>query len=180
MFTLRCTAKALKRLGVDPSDNAPPSTTALGDWYANPFITRNHRLWLCVSAKSFLGMLIPMRDVQKDLGGHLPGVLAVHLAKLGVPIDLVEEEVDRMKEMTIAKTASRQLLGVMNEYAFMTKIHLQQPGQSPERVALLLAGGVVGPLKHRSPAEAARDLLFDARRRETMKVLKGGFEPESN
>ncbi len=113
MFTLRCTAKALKRLGVDPVDPAPSSTTTLGDWYVNPLITRNQRLWLCVSAKSFLGFLIPMREVQGDLGGNLPGALAVHLVKLGIPSDLVEEEIVRMKEVVFAKTASRQVLGAM-------------------------------------------------------------------
>jgi hypothetical protein len=171
MFTLRCTTKALKRLGVDPVDPAPASTTALGDWYVNPFLTRNHRLWLCVSAKSFLCLFLPMREVHGDLAGHLPGALAVHLAKLGIPFDLVEEEVERMKEVTFARTADRQVLGVMNEYAFMTKIHLQRMDQTPNRVSFLLADGVVGPLKERSPAGEARNLLLDARRRATFGVV---------
>lgn len=171
MFTLRCTSKALKRLGIEPTDPVPPSTTALGDWYVNPFITRNQRLWLCVSARSFLGLLIPMREVHGDLGRNLPGALAVHLVKLGIPFNLVEEEIRRMTEVAYGKTASRQVLGVMNEYAFMAKILFQRLGQNPGHVSLRLAETPVGPLKGHFPVDATRNLLFDARRRETISVV---------
>jgi len=51
--------------------------------------------------------------------------------------------------------------------------------QSPDRIAFLLADTPVGPLKYSHPAEAARNLLFDARRREKMMIVREGGQPES-
>jgi len=112
-----------------------------------------------------------MREVHGDLGGNLPGALAIHLVKLGIPFDLVEEEIGRMTEVAYGKTTSRQVLGVMNEYAFMAKILSQRLRQSPGHVSLRLAETPVGPLKEHFPVDATRNLLFDTRRRESIFVV---------
>ena len=49
MFTLRGTKKLLARLRMKPDVQAPPSTTRLGDWYADTLNLGRERLVLCVS-----------------------------------------------------------------------------------------------------------------------------------
>ncbi len=39
MATFRCTAKLLKRLGIDSPEVTPAPQNALGDWYANILFT---------------------------------------------------------------------------------------------------------------------------------------------
>jgi hypothetical protein len=48
MFTLRCTKKLLDRMRVKPDPLPPPSTTKLGDWYADTLNLGRERLVLCV------------------------------------------------------------------------------------------------------------------------------------
>jgi hypothetical protein len=48
MLVLRCTQKLLKRIG-PPVVDPPASTTALGDWYAQPLAVGRQRYVLLVS-----------------------------------------------------------------------------------------------------------------------------------
>jgi hypothetical protein len=59
----------------------------------------------------------------------------------------------------------------MTDFAFMAKIHLQRIGETPCQVNLRLSDTPVGPLKVHFPVDAARHLLFDARRRESMRIV---------
>jgi hypothetical protein len=54
LFTLRCTKKLLTRLKVKPDPRPPPSTTKLGDWYADVLNLGRERLVLCVSELTLL------------------------------------------------------------------------------------------------------------------------------
>ena len=83
MLVLRCTQKLLKRIG-SPIADPPASTTALGDWYAQPLAIGHQRYVLLISERSRLPVLMPGRDV-KHLAAHLPAALARVLAGLGVP-----------------------------------------------------------------------------------------------
>jgi len=48
-MTLRCTRKLLKTLRAPVAAEPTYASTVLGDWYANLYETRPHRLVLCLS-----------------------------------------------------------------------------------------------------------------------------------
>lgn len=56
MITIRCTQKLLRR--VHPTDEPRPSTTRLGDWYANLVFARPEQLVLCVSERTLLAVVV--------------------------------------------------------------------------------------------------------------------------
>ena len=59
MITLRCTKKLLDRMRVKPDMQPPPSTTKLGDWYADTLNMGRERLVLCVSELTLLPVVEP-------------------------------------------------------------------------------------------------------------------------
>jgi Plasmid pRiA4b ORF-3-like protein len=65
MLVLRCTRKLLERVG-PPGVAAAPSTTALGDWYAQPVSVGRQRFILLASEHSRLAVLMPGRDAMRE------------------------------------------------------------------------------------------------------------------
>lgn len=102
---------------VDPEPDPPASTTILGDWYANLLYVGKQQLILCVSDKTLLPVVVPAADA-KLLPRRLPEALFDVLKVLGIPWSAIDREMKEMQEFTIARTASRSVLGVMNDFAF--------------------------------------------------------------
>lgn len=119
MLVIRATQKLLKRLG-QPVTNPPVSTTVLGDWYAKPFGVDKRRFILLISEKSRLAVLMPGRDVA-HLPQRLPETIARQLARLGVSPEAVTHEIKECGDVVLAATASKSLLGTLNDYAAMAK-----------------------------------------------------------
>lgn len=90
MFVLRCTRKLLERTG-PPSPVPPISTTALGDWFAQPLAVHRQRYILLVSGLSRLSVLMPGRDAR-NLARNFPDALAEVLYELGVTTRAIEYE----------------------------------------------------------------------------------------
>lgn len=82
MVVVRCTKKLLDRIG-SPAREVGPSTTRLGDWYANVIGVGPQRLVLLVSERGRLPVLLRARDV-KNLGSQLPAAVGAVLGGLGV------------------------------------------------------------------------------------------------
>ena len=130
-FTLRCTKKLLARLRVKPNPRPPPSTTKLGDWYADTLNLGRERLVLCVSELTLLPVVVPAIGAGVDLNAKLARGLRETLEALGAPKAAIDVEVNQLLEVTIAKTASRVVLGSMNDFQFMVRhIRSQQPNAS--------------------------------------------------
>ena len=110
MFILRATAKLLARakpeLAPDPGD----STGLLGDWYAYLLYVDRRQLILAVSAKTFLPVIIPAREIG-TLPVRLPASIGEVLTALEIPAPGIALELTHMKEHRYAKTASRTVLG---------------------------------------------------------------------
>ena len=85
MFTLRCTKKLLTRLRVKPELRPPPSTTKLGDWYADTLDLGHERLVLCVSELTLLPVVVPANGAATDLDAKLARGLRETLGALRVP-----------------------------------------------------------------------------------------------
>ena len=126
MFTVRGTKKFLDRVG-RPMAEPPPSSTVLGDWYANVLFWRP-QVALFVNATTFVPVLMPLAPASGAVA-RFPAAMAEVIGALGVDPRFVESESTEMKSVVLAKTASRQLLGVMNEFTFIAE-HTISTGRS--------------------------------------------------
>lgn len=164
-MSLRCTGRLLKKLRVQPEAVLPAPTSRLGDWYANVLNIGRHRLVLATSELSLLSVVVPIKDAPRlreriqDAAFHL-------LLRIGVPDVLAADEVEGMHEMPIGKTASRSVLGSMNDFATSADHYFRSDASVVylSELELFLAETPCGPLEYRYPAEQARQALGVAQR----------------
>lgn len=124
--TLRRTQKLASALALTTED-APPSSTALGDWYANRLVVDRKPLLLLVSSRSILPILLPARDLRA-LPSRLGDVVARRLQRFGIDRRLIDAEMAAMTPVHIAKTADRAVVGIMVDFAFAVTYHLPRDG----------------------------------------------------
>ena len=143
--------------------NLPASTTALGDWYATYLIVHRQHWVLCCAEKTFLPVVITARDTAR-LVPRLRDGLEHLFQRIGIPPSLLATELQEMESVAIAKTASRVVLGVMNEYVWALQCRTPQtgsgPSASPEELSLWLAETPVGPLAMKNPIEATQAAMI--------------------
>jgi hypothetical protein len=145
----------------EPAAEVAPglSTTTLGDWYADILFTARQHVVLCVSEHARVPVIIPARDL-KTLASRLPDALAQVLTDLTIPSASIARELGEMKDVQFAKTASRSLLGTINDYAIaVTWALAEEPGISLHRLSVRLTDTPVGPMKYDRPADVVRRLL---------------------
>jgi hypothetical protein len=158
VLVIRCTRKLLDKAG-PPLDDPPPSTTLLGDWYAKPFAIAQRRYVVLASAATRIAVLMPGRDLH-NLTRNFSEALAVQLARLGVPTDAAERELEASREAVLAVTADRSMLGTLNDYASMTRFQFAAGREADlEAQALSLSHTPLAPLGFAFPADVARDLF---------------------
>jgi hypothetical protein len=157
VFTLRCTGKLLERLHATPGVDLEEPTTRLGDWYATLVYEGREQLVLCVSERSLLPVVIPAREAR-TLVPRFQDALAELLVLLGVPAAEIERELADMVDVRIGRTASRTILGSMNDFLRMLPSY-RRPGTSLLDASRKLAKAPCGPLGMRSPDDVAPELL---------------------
>jgi Domain of unknown function (DUF6933) len=159
MVTLRCTQKLLKRLRLKPLNETPVATSRLGDWYAAPFSVGHDRLVLCVNETALLPAFIRSQSQVGMIARFREAVLAV-LQGLGVPDSVLENESRHLAEVAIGTTASRTVLGSMNDFAVQAYWHIKAKGSCDlVGLALALSESPCSPLRYRQPGQVARELL---------------------
>lgn len=158
MLVLRCTRRLLDLVG-SPVADPPESTTVLGDWYAKPFSVAQKRFVLMISGRTRIAVVIPGRRLS-DLPHSLTHALSILLARLGVPADAIEREIDASQEVVFATTDSRSLLGTLNDFAALAKLRLRdRPDTSLDDLSFSLSCSPVAPLGYHYPADLARELF---------------------
>ncbi len=150
---------AISRSGDDDSI----ASTRLGDWYANRVNIGRHRLLLCTSETSLLSLVVPAKDLR-----HLPTRLITALAdllrRLGVSESIIMRELHEMQRVRLGRTASRRVLGHMNDFVEHIHAHFAHS----ERIVYLseledrLADTLCGPKDYKRPADIALQLLGSA------------------
>jgi hypothetical protein len=125
VVTYRCTKKLLARLNASPEHSPPPSTGALGDWYANLLFWGRRQLALFVSERSLLPVLVEAKDAS-TLFVRFREKLDEVLRGLEVPPLAIRKELEQMANATVTRTASRRVLGVMTEFAFAAPYFLEE------------------------------------------------------
>ena len=146
VFAVRGTKKFLDRVG-RPDPDPPVSSTVVGDWYANVLFWRP-QVALFVNAATFVPVLMPLAPAA-GVVGRFPAAMAEVFAALGIDPRFVAAETTEMQSAVLAKTASRQVLGVMNEFVFMAE-HTISTGRSDPSdlvgLSVWLANTIVGPI----------------------------------
>lgn len=72
--------------------------------------------------------------------------MAEVIGALGVDPRFVESESTEMKSVVLAQTASRQVLGVMNEFTFMVEHTISAGHSDPADLLGLSVNTIVGPI----------------------------------
>ncbi len=164
MVVFRCTQRVVGRFKVPILEKAPASTGVLGDWYINLMNVGPTRLVLCQSARSLLPVILPAR--KEAFPGQFGFALGMVLRELGVRREQIEQEQAAVREVVFARTASRQMLGAMNDFAYNgTYYLLDDPGTEGIvlRTCLKLASMPSKPLGYDS-ADRVTLALFQAGR----------------
>jgi hypothetical protein len=156
MVRVRCTKRVLERFRLEPSTDVSPSTTKLGDWYANLLNVGRQRWVLCVSERTLLPALLPAR--KEHFPGGLANAVGELLAALGVPPEAAHDEIREMQTIAVDRTRSRQVLGVMNDFSLSAELGLRD-GDSPLEVALQVAETPVKPLGYDCPRQLVGELF---------------------
>ncbi len=128
MFTLRCTQKLLCRGLTDAGGTGRTPTTVLGDWYAHVLVTRPHHLVLCVSERTLLPVVVLAKAADR-LPSRLVESLVPVLQRVGVEDAAVQYELAEMGACSVGRTASRSVVGSMNEVLFFLQISLDRHPQ---------------------------------------------------
>jgi hypothetical protein len=176
MLALRCTQKLLKRVG-KPDPDPPQSTTVLGDWFAQPLSVGHQRFVLLASELSRLPILMPARDV-KNIGRNFPHALGQMLWRLDIPAGKIERGVDAAREVVIAATNNRSVLGTLNDYSNMLQWTMpNRPNTDLVDVALWLSHTPVRPIDG-FPDNVTRALLGESK--PSLRLLRGGLSKVPN
>jgi hypothetical protein len=96
-----------------PDDD--PTASMLGDWFATVLFWRP-QVALLVNATTLLPVFMPLAPAATVLE-RFPGVLAAVLRAHGIAEHVIDREVAETTEQRLAKTNSRSVVGVMNEFA---------------------------------------------------------------
>ena len=157
MYTLHCTKKLLDRLKAEAATGTTVPTTALGNWYATVLFWRP-QLALLVSERTLLPVLMPLAPAV-SLVSRFRGELSKALAAHGLDTAFIDTEVAAMHETSIAKTANRSVVGMLNEFSFLATVYREDIGISePLTLAAKLADTPCGPLKGNSPVRLLREM----------------------
>ena len=161
MVTLRCTQKLLRRLAVPKSIEAVPSTTVLGDWYANLVICRPQQLVICMNARTLSVVLVPARE-SKTLGLRFATAVENYLHQLDIDAAAIASELRAMTQVNFAPTASRSILGCMRDAEHALSCHRgSNDDASLSELAMYFSTSLYSTIDHRYPRDLVHE-LFDA------------------
>jgi hypothetical protein len=162
MVTIRCTRKLYRFLGITPIEDPEPATGALGDWYANLVPTYAGDLIMFVNERSLVTVAVPVREAENLLPLFRLRVENL-LLMLDVEQEVIDREVSHLEPVQFAKTASRSILGSMNDIAWNYQ-YISEEAEYVSRLSLSdaelkLSMMPSGVLEYQLPAEVAIDLL---------------------
>jgi hypothetical protein len=156
VFTLRCTARLMKRLRPTLSMSSMDPTTRLGDWYANLVHVGRLQLVLGVSERTFLPVVVRAAPIS-TIASRLRLGLADVLGATGVAKADIAKETAEMESVVYGKTANRQVTGIMVDFAKELDFDFDAT-QSLLDVSLQLSQTPCGPL-YKSTGSPDRETL---------------------
>lgn len=159
MYTVHATKKLLTRVKVPFAATVETPTTSLGNWYATAMFWRP-QVALFVNERTLLPVLVPLAPAAMLLERFAEG-LRVMLESLGASPLFIAEEQWAMSEGSFAKTANRQVLGVMNRFEFELGYVRERHDADLLQLSLWQADTLAGPLRGgtRTPKEELFSLI---------------------
>lgn len=152
MFNLHATMRLLDRVKAPVEPVVSEPTTALGNWYGTVLFWRP-QVTLLVNEQTLYPVLMPLAPAA-TLMKRFPAALGQALGAHGVEKEFIKAETGEMNEGRYAKTASRSVLGIMNEFSYLAEAHRASRGEVDlVSLALRLSETPCGPLykRHGSP-----------------------------
>jgi hypothetical protein len=167
MRIIHCTQKLLKELG-NPSLQNPDTqvtVTGLGNWYCNLIRIDRRKCLLFTNEKTLFSFLIPrvLKQNLRNLQDEFLINLKLNLQTEGFGLEVINKVMQEYQEIGFAKTANRQTLGVMNEFALEYEFLIRREG-GIENVKILginkqINRTPMSPLKYKYPIDGLRNLL---------------------
>jgi hypothetical protein len=163
MVVVHGTKKFLDRVGRPSVEADTASSGRLGSWYATVLFWKP-QVALLVNEPTFVPVLMPFAPAATFLD-RLPATLHTVLRAHQLPAAFIDQEVEEMGALRLAKTNSRRVLGVMNEFAYLADVR-RGVGRSDGQylaLSLELAHTPCGPLykTHTFPDRALHALADD-------------------
>ena len=166
MITLRFTKKLRDFLGITLTEPLLPTTSPLGDWYANLIDTCAGRLILIVNEKTLLAVAIPILSAARLEDWFRMQVYNL-LQMIGVDARVAAAELVHYEEVQYAKTASRSVLGSMNDFSQMIQYRAgSEYGEnnlSLSDLEVWLSEVPCKPLGYQHPPDVVKKLLGSGR-----------------
>jgi len=160
VYSILATKKLLERMRESVEDPVQDPSTKLGNWFAKPLFWQPQYA-IFVSESTFLPVFAPLAPAS-TLALRFPDELAATLRVHGAPESFIAGELCAMDDVVVSRTNSRQILGVLNEFAFVAnRIRKLHPEVTPLELALNLAETPVGIYgkTYRFPINALRQLV---------------------
>jgi hypothetical protein len=126
VFVVHGTRKFLDRMSEPASAPVEPSTTAMGNWYATLLFWKP-QLALFVSESTLLPVLTPLAPAATVID-RFPAAVAAVLEAHGVHPTFVEYEIANMSDHHLTTTASRSVVGIMNEFTQLGRAYRSSNG----------------------------------------------------
>jgi hypothetical protein len=132
---LHATKRAATALGAKPfREGEPAGTSRLGNWYVNLIEWDGPDFYLFTSERSLLSVVVPA-DQENILHEFVRRVTNL-LSMIGVPNETIEVEYEHFRDMAVATTRSRSVLGSMNDIAWSVMVRLEK-GPHPVSLSML-------------------------------------------
>jgi hypothetical protein len=160
MMTIRCTRELLQRLRAEVRREPRCPTNRLGDCYAKLVSTKRGTLALCVSEGSLLPALV---EATTDAGAFVFAfreAFRAVLQAIGADPRWVQREARQSEEIALGITASRHVLGSLNDLAFLARATIEDhPHIDLVALAVELADTPCSPLNYETPRSVSLALL---------------------
>ena len=162
MVTLRLTRKLQKLLDIDLTEQLEPTTSKLGDWYANFVPTYSGDLIVFVNEKTLLSVAIPIWESE-----HLLSMFRLRVGNLlgmvGIQPKAIENELRSYDQFQFGKTRSRSVLGSMNDIAFQYQVIAEMAENKADlslsKAELQMSQMPCKPIDYRGPSDVVKELL---------------------
>jgi hypothetical protein len=172
MRIIHCTQKLLKELAfphIEPDKITIP-TEGLGNWYCNLLRIDKRKCLLFTNEKTLYSFLIPKvkKENLKNIIDEFLFNLNMNLQAEGFHLEVITKVMQEYTDIGFAKTASRHVLGSMNELVYEYEYLTIHRYEGIENIRILgvnkeVNRTIMKGIKYLHPIESLQELLLGER-----------------